>query len=55
MMRLGLVVFACLLTGCAGTTSSIPVATPTSAAQIPIEVNKPDGPGPFPAVVIAHD
>jgi dienelactone hydrolase len=55
MMRLVLVVSACLLAGCAGTTSSIPVATPTGAAQMPIGVNKPDGPGPFPAVVIAHD
>jgi len=27
-MRLVLVVYACLLAGCAGTTSSIPVATP---------------------------
>ena len=50
---LGLVAYA--LTGCADTTS-MTTTTPTGAAeQIPIAVTKPDGPGPFPAVVIAHD
>src|SRR5204863_6832743 len=47
-----------LLAGCVGTTSNTAIATTTShggAEQIPISVVKPDGAGPFPAVVIAHD
>jgi dienelactone hydrolase len=45
-----------VLAGCAGATSTATVATAAGAAdRIPIEVVKPDGPGPFPAVVIAHD
>jgi dienelactone hydrolase len=47
-----------LLGGCVGTTSSltIPTTAPNGASeQIPATVVKPDGPGPFPAVVILHD
>ncbi len=44
-----------LLAGCAGTTS-IPTTTATGTAeQIPLSTMMPDGPGPFPAVVIVHD
>ena len=52
-------VLACLFFGgCVGTTSglSIPTTAPNGASeQIPATVSKPDGPGPFPAVVIMHD
>jgi len=41
------------LEGCAGATSSTTVRL--GAEQIPIDVSRPDGPGPFPAVVIMHD
>jgi dienelactone hydrolase len=44
--------------GCAGALSgpSMPTTTLTGTAEeIPIELSKPDGPGPFPAVVIMHD
>jgi dienelactone hydrolase len=47
-----------LLAGCAGTTSSLSISTtsPSGAPdKIPATVLKPDGPGPFPAVVILHD
>src|SRR2546427_12440773 len=44
--------------GCAGATSGLSI-TPTtrngSSEQIPATLSKPDGPGPFPAVVIMHD
>lgn len=47
-----------LLAGCATTTSG-PYITTTAPdgtlEQIPAMVSKPDGPGPFPAVVIVHD
>jgi dienelactone hydrolase len=46
------------LGGCAGAAStlSVPAAgTPGAAEPIPIKLLKPDGPGPFPAVVILHD
>ena len=32
-----------------------PQAAPPIAASIPIKVEKPQGPGPFPAIVILHD
>src|SRR5439155_5252976 len=52
-------VLACLFFGgCIGTTSglSIPTTAPNGTSeQIPATVSKPDGPGPFPAVVIMHD
>jgi dienelactone hydrolase len=47
-----------LLAGCATTTSGLSITTtiPNGAPeQIPAMVSKPDGPGPFPAVVIMHD
>jgi dienelactone hydrolase len=47
-----------VLTGCAGNTvdGSLRTTTPAGTSEnIPISVSKPDGPGPFPAVVIMHD
>jgi hypothetical protein len=44
--------------GCASTLSGPSMATTTpngTSEQIPIELVKPDGAGPFPAVVIMHD
>ncbi|HEY3067078.1 MAG TPA: dienelactone hydrolase family protein [Methylomirabilota bacterium] len=49
---------AVVLGGCAGGTSTGSLETTTPAGtreNIPIAVAKPDGPGPFPAVVIMHD
>ena len=49
---------AFLLSGCVATTSNTAIATtaPDGASDhIPLSVMKPDGAGPFPAVVIAHD
>lgn len=46
------------LGGCVGTTSGLSINTTTPNGvleQIPATVLKPDGPGPFPAVVIMHD
>jgi dienelactone hydrolase len=52
-----LVLAASALAACAGTASTSVVTTKVGGIvdQIPIEVMKPDGPGPFPAVVIMHD
>jgi dienelactone hydrolase len=49
--------FFFLLVGCVGTSSlSITTTAPNGALeQIPATLFKPDGPGPFPAVVIMHD
>ncbi len=47
-----------LLGGCAGTDSHPSIATTASSGAsepIPITVSRPDGSGPFPAVVIMHD
>ena len=47
-----------LLAGCAGPVSdrSIITTAPNGAREeIPVTVSKPEGPGPFPAVVIMHD
>jgi dienelactone hydrolase len=47
-----------LLGGCAGATSSLSIAVRPSngiSEQIPATLMKPDGPGPFPAIVIMHD
>jgi dienelactone hydrolase len=44
--------------GCASTLSGPSMATTTpngTSEQIPIELVRPDGGGPFPAVVIMHD
>jgi len=55
---------AALLAGCAGPVSdgspasdgSITTTAPNGAREeIPATISKPDGPGPFPAVVILHD
>src|SRR5512137_2410451 len=46
------------LAGCAGTApeGSIATTAPNGASErIPATVVRPDGPGPFPAVVILHD
>lgn len=46
------------LSDCASTTSGLSITTTTTNGaleQIPVTVSKPDGPGPFPAVVIMHD
>ena len=48
------VALACVLAGCAGP-SSVATTVGGIADQIPIAVMKPDGQGPFPAVVIMHD
>ena len=48
----------CLLGGCIGTASAltIPVTAANGAPeQIPAILSRPDGPGPFPAIVILHD
>src|ERR1700675_1965518 len=53
-----LVLFTCAFAACTGTASTSSLATTTAsgaADQIPIAVMKPDGPGPFPTVVIMHD
>lgn len=44
--------------GCASTSSGPSLATITpngTSEQIPFELVRPDGAGPFPAVVIMHD
>jgi dienelactone hydrolase len=43
-------VLGCMLVGCASPMPDVPAAT-----SIPIQVLKPDGSGPFPAVVMLHD
>jgi dienelactone hydrolase len=46
------------LSGCVSTTSGLSITTTTTngaSEQIPAALMKPDGPGPFPAVVIMHD
>jgi dienelactone hydrolase len=46
------------LCGCATTTTSLSITTTTpngGSEQIPAELFKPDGPGPFPGIVIMHD
>lgn len=56
MLRTPVAVAACLLVaGCAGATPGVSITTTTSGEQIPITVSKPEGPGPFPAVVVMHD
>ena len=46
------------LAGCSSTNSALSISTTTgtgASEQIPVTLLKPDGPGPFPAVVIMHD
>ena len=46
------------LGGCSSTTSGLSISTTAgtgASEQIPVTLLKPDGPGPFPAVVIMHD
>lgn len=47
-------VFCFVLSGCVAATSSLTITTGVSE-QIPATLLKPDGMGPFPAVVIMHD
>jgi dienelactone hydrolase len=49
-----LLVAAAFIAGCAGG-PTIATTAGGLADRIPIAVQKPDGPGPFPAIVIAHD
>ena len=47
-----------LLAGCVAATSSLTLTTNAANGtleQIPATMLKPEGPGPFPAVVIMHD
>lgn len=58
LAAMALWVCAGLLGGCVGTISGLSITTtaPNGASeQIPATVSRPDGPGPFPAVVIMHD
>ena len=51
--------FLALPVGCAGLDAASAPAflseVPTGAVEIPAEIRKPDGPGPFPAIVLMHD
>jgi dienelactone hydrolase len=56
--RLVVGVLAALLAGCAAPTSdrSLVTTAPNGAREeIPVTIGRPEGPGPFPAVVIMHD
>ena len=61
MLRRGVAVALALyaaVAGCASTLSgsSITTTTPNGTSErIRVELSKPEGPGPFPAVVIMHD
>jgi len=58
VVTLALTLYAVTVAGCASTLSgpSITTTTPNGTSeQIPVELSRPDGPGPFPAVVIMHD
>ena len=51
-------VFAAALAGCAATRPGLQITLPApggGSEQIPVTVSKPDGPGPFPAIVMMHD
>lgn len=53
-----LIIFFVFLAGCITTSGFLSITTTTTNGaleQIPAELLKPDGPGPFPAVVIMHD
>ena len=52
------VLFVLYLAGCSSTTSRLSISTTTgtgASEQIPATLLKPDGSGPFPAIVIMHD
>ncbi len=53
MLRPGAAITAAILCGCAGAT--VVDAPQVKAPSIPIEIVKPEGAGPFPAVVMLHD
>lgn len=55
--RLALLACLAALAGCAATGSGPSMTTTVhgSAERIPIAVSRPEGPGPFPAIVIMHD
>lgn len=56
MVCLCLAVVGALLPSCGrAAPTSVTIASAVSAEQIPAWLYRPDGPGPFPAVVIAHD
>src|SRR6266436_8242751 len=58
MRLMPLILFFVFLAGCASTSTGLSITTTTTNGaleQIPAELLKPDGPGPFPAVVIMHD
>ena len=58
MLRPLLALVACaVVAGCAPAMTGPSITTTATgiAEQIPVSVSKPDGPGPFPAVVIMHD
>jgi dienelactone hydrolase len=55
---MALVLYFLLLAGCVPGTSSLTLTTTRAngtVEQIPAMMLKPEGPGPFPAVVIMHD
>ena len=51
----GLWLTAVILGGCGGSTSGVSTAAGGARAQISTTVTKPEGPGPFAAIVIMHD
>lgn len=59
MLRTAIALAACLLAAACATAPPPGLSMTTTASgvaeQIPVTVSKPDGPGPFPAVVIMHD
>lgn len=58
MLRTLVALTACfLVAGCASATPGPSITTTASGVteQIPVTVSKPDGPGPFPGVVLMHD
>ena len=59
MLRTAIVLAACLLAAACATAPPPGASMTTTASgvaeQIPVTVSKPDGPGPFPAVIIMHD
>jgi dienelactone hydrolase len=57
-MLIALMLSFVFLWGCASATSGLSITTTTpngTQEQIPATLLKPDGPGPFPAVIIMHD